>query len=176
MNNPADFENWWIWLMLFSTAIPSVVNLAIASFAFLRGVPFVTKWMLSRMPENAAMRPRDQMRVAAALAGQVAIGLLLTASLLYLLFDDVVPLALPWLGAIIRGFSEQIAAYNAPAHVMKWLAGTVVGGRPGGGLLTPPAQARLPPRSPGRRCGRRTNSPGAQAGPRWPPRRSMGRS
>ena len=123
LTNPADSENWWIWLMLFSTAIPSVVNLAIASFAFLRGVPFVTKWMLSRMPENAAMRPRDQMRVAAALAGQVAIGLLLTASLLYLLFDDVVPLALPWLGAIIRGFSEQIAAYNAPAHVMKWLAG-----------------------------------------------------
>ena len=122
-SHPADVENWWIWLMLFSTAVPSVVNLAIASFAFLRGVPFVTKWMLSLMPKDAAMRPRDCLRVSAALAAQVAIGMLLTAMLLYLLFDNVIPFALPWLGGVIRDFSEQIAAYNAPAHVMKWLAG-----------------------------------------------------
>ena len=122
-DNPAETENWWIWLMLFSTAIPSVVNLFIASFAFLRSMPFTTKWILSSMPENAEMRSRDCLRVSAALAVQVAIGALLTATLLYLMFDNLIPATLPWLGAIIRDFSEKVAAYNAPAHVMKWLAG-----------------------------------------------------
>jgi hypothetical protein len=122
-DNPAEPENWWIWLMLFSTAIPSVANLFIASFAFLRSMPFTTKWMLSCMPESAEMRSRDRLRVSAALAAQVAMGALLTATLLYLLFDNVIPTGLPYLGAIIRDFSEQIAAYNAPAHLMKWLAG-----------------------------------------------------
>jgi hypothetical protein len=122
-NYPADVGNWWIWLMLFATAIPSVVNLAIASFAFMRGMPFATRWMLSRMPENADMRSRDRLRVSAALAAKVAVGMLLTMTVLYLLFDTVIPFALPWLGAIIRDFSEQIAAYNAPARAMMWLAG-----------------------------------------------------
>jgi hypothetical protein len=122
-SHPASVENWWIWLMLFSTAIPSVVNLAIASFAFLRGMPPVTRWMLRCMPVGGAMRPRDRLRVSAALAAQVAVGALLTATLLYLLFDNVIPLGLPWLGEIIRDFSKQIADYNAPAYVMRWLAG-----------------------------------------------------
>ena len=50
-------------------------------------------------------------------------GALHTAASLYLLFDMALPLAPLWLGAIIRDFSEQIAAYNAPALMRKWLAG-----------------------------------------------------
>ena len=50
-------------------------------------------------------------------------GALHSAASLYLLYDRIIPLALPWLGATIRDFSEEIAAYNAPAHAMKWLAG-----------------------------------------------------
>ena len=109
--------------MLFSTAIPSVVNLGIASFAFLRGIPPATRWMLSRTPENGEMRSRDRLRVSAALAAQMALGALLTAIVLYLLAVYMIPIGLPWLGAEMRGVAEQIAAYNAPAHAMKWLAG-----------------------------------------------------
>jgi hypothetical protein len=117
-DHPADYENWWIWLMLFSTAIPSVVNLAIASFAFMRGMPFATNWMLRHMPESGPIRSRDRLRVAA----QLSIGLLITAGLLYLLITEIIPLALPTLGPIVRDFSFQLAAYNAPARMMKWLA------------------------------------------------------
>ena len=88
-DNPAETENWWIWLMLFSTAIPSVVNLFIASFAFLRSMPFTTKWILSSMPENAEMRSRDCLRVSAALAVQVAIGAMIMATLLGLMLDNL---------------------------------------------------------------------------------------
>jgi hypothetical protein len=119
---PGDVENWWIWLMLFSTAIPSVVNLAIGSFAFLRGLPFLNRWMLALMPAGGPMRPRDRLGIATALAAQVMLGSLLAAALLYLIFDHIIPLALPSLGAAIRDFSERLAAYNAAAFMLQWLA------------------------------------------------------
>ena len=122
-DDPAAYENWWIWLMLFSTAIPSVVNLAIASFAFMRGMPFATNWMLRHMPEEGPMRSRDRLRVAAALSVQLSVGLRITAGLLYFLITEIIPLALPTLGPIIRDFSSQLAAYDAPRRAMKWLAG-----------------------------------------------------
>ena len=37
-NNPGDPTLWWIWLMLFSTLIPSLCNLVIGAAAFMRGL------------------------------------------------------------------------------------------------------------------------------------------
>jgi hypothetical protein len=36
---PGDPEFWWIWLMLFSTLIPSALNLCIAAASLIRGLP-----------------------------------------------------------------------------------------------------------------------------------------
>ena len=75
------------------------------------------------MPENDAMRQGDRVGVSAALSLQIALGGLIAFCLLYLLFDFFIPDALPWLGAMIRDFAEQIAAYNLFAHLMKWIDG-----------------------------------------------------
>jgi hypothetical protein len=121
---PGDTEFWWIWFMLFSTLIPSLINLVIGAAAFLRGLPSLNAWILNRMPEGKAVRENDRLPVACALAGQLAGGLFISGVLLYLLAAYVVPIGIPTLGACIRDFSEQVAAFNAPARLMMLLHGS----------------------------------------------------
>jgi hypothetical protein len=66
-----DPEYWWIWLMLFSTLIPSALNLCVAASSFMRGVPFLNTWILNRMvAARSAMRDRDRFLLASALSGR----------------------------------------------------------------------------------------------------------
>jgi hypothetical protein len=123
-NRPGDYEFWWVWFMLFSTLIPSLINLVIGAAAFLRGLPSLNAWILKRLPEGKAVRESDRLPVACALAGQLAGGLLISGVLLYLLAAYVVPIGIPTLGAFIRDFSEQVAAFNAPARLMMLLHGS----------------------------------------------------
>jgi hypothetical protein len=58
-STPGDFEYWWVWLLLFSSMIPSILNLSIAGAAFLRGLPGLNRWILDRMPAGKAVRERD---------------------------------------------------------------------------------------------------------------------
>jgi hypothetical protein len=123
-NKPGDPTLWWIWLMLFSTLIPSLCNLVIGAAAFLRGLPFVNNWILSRMPIGKAMRDSERLYVSGALAGQLVGGMLISGVLIYVLAAYVVPLGLPAFGAYVRDFSETLAAYNAPARLIMWFAGS----------------------------------------------------
>jgi hypothetical protein len=89
-------------LMLFSTLIPSLFNLVIGAAAFLRGLPFMNNWILSRMPIGKATRDNECGLVASALTGQLVGGMLISGVLLYLLADYVVPLGLPALARIFE--------------------------------------------------------------------------
>jgi hypothetical protein len=80
--NPAASENAWVWFTLFSSMIPSALNLMIACFSFLRGLPFVHRWLLHRMLVKGAMNETDRILAASVLAGQVVLGAGLTAAVL----------------------------------------------------------------------------------------------
>jgi hypothetical protein len=120
---PGDPEFWWIWLMLFSTLIPSLLNLMIGAAAFLRGLPAVNGWILDHMPDGVALPERERGLVAAALAGQIVGGALITALSFDLLVRYLVPLGLPTIGGFVRDLAEQVAAFNAPARLMMGFAG-----------------------------------------------------
>jgi len=122
-DKPRDAEFWWIWLMLFSTLIPSLINLAIGASAFLRGIPFLNDWILRRMPTGSVIDEDQRTIIASALASQLVGGILITGVLLYLLATYIVPLGLPMIGAYIRDFSAEIAAYDAPARLLIWITG-----------------------------------------------------
>jgi hypothetical protein len=123
-STPGDYEYWWVWFLLFSSMIPSILNLSIAAAAFLRGLPVINTWILHRMPVGKAVRERNQIPVAAALTAQVVGGVALTGIAGYLVAVDVIPLGLPGFGAVVRDFAADLAAYNAPARAMIWLSGT----------------------------------------------------
>ena len=122
-NHPTDYENWWIWLMLFSTAIPSVVNLLIACFSLLRGWPPLGRWMGRQFREGEAMAEPVKIGLAAILSAQIAHGVLMSGALLYGLMTRAGPLVLPAYAGWLRDASEWLAACNVPAHVVQWAAG-----------------------------------------------------
>jgi hypothetical protein len=122
-STPGDYEYWWVWLLLFSSMIPSILNLSIAAAAFLRGLPGLNKWILARMPAGKAVRERDRLTVAAALTAQLVGGMALTGIATYLVAIYLIPLGLPAFGAVVRDFAADLAAYNAPARMMIWLTG-----------------------------------------------------
>jgi hypothetical protein len=119
---PDDPEYWWIWLMLFSTLIPSALNLCIAISSFMRGVPLLNTWILNRIATTrSAMGDRDRFLLASTLSGQIAGGFFVTGVAFYLLGVWLLPRGLPFLGGYLRDFSEALATYNAPGQIMKWL-------------------------------------------------------
>jgi hypothetical protein len=120
---PGDPEFWWVWLMLFSTLIPSALNLCIACASLIRGAPFLNTWIVKRMQPVDPARDSDRLLLASALAVQIAGGVLATGVALYLIGIWFLPIWLPILGGFVRDFSEALAAYNAPARVMMWFAG-----------------------------------------------------
>jgi len=120
---PGDPEFWWIWLMLFSTLIPSALNLCVAAASLIRGRPFLNAWILTRMPASGSIPDGDRILLASALSGQIAGGFLLTGLALYFIGAWFLPIWLPLLGGYIRDFSETLAAFNAPARVMMCLNG-----------------------------------------------------
>jgi hypothetical protein len=120
LGNP---EFWWVWLMLFSTLIPSAFNLCVAAASLIRGLPFLNTWIVKRLQMAGAMRDSDRLLVASALSAQIAGGFLATGVALYLIGVWFLPIWLPFLGSYVRDFSEALAAYNAPARIMTWFAG-----------------------------------------------------
>jgi hypothetical protein len=122
-NAPTAYENWWVWLLLFSSMIPSILNLSIAAAAFLRGWPRINGWILQRMPVGKAVAQRDRFPVAAALTAQLAGGVVFTGVAVYLVAAYMIPLGLPAFGAVVRDFAQDLADYNLPARLMIWLSG-----------------------------------------------------
>ena len=115
---PAAYENWWVWLLLFSSMIPSFLNLCIASASFLRGLPVLNDWALARLPQGKAMREDHRYGLAAVLTGQVVVGAALAGVAFYLALAWFVPVVLPAFGDWLRQLSLEVAAYNAPARLM----------------------------------------------------------
>ena len=111
----------WVWLMLFSPLIPSVINLCVAAASFLRGLPFLNAWVVRKMPD--AIHDSDRVLLASALGGQVAGGTLLTGVVLYLIGVSSLPLWLLILGSA-REVSERVADFDAPKRIMTWFANT----------------------------------------------------
>ena len=120
---PRDPEFWWVWLMLFSTLIPSALNLCIAAASLIRGLPILNTWIVKRMQNSAAMRDSDRLLLASALSAQIAGGVLVTGVALYLIGVWFLPIWLPFLGGYVRDFSDALARDDAPARIIRWLAG-----------------------------------------------------
>jgi hypothetical protein len=119
---PGDYEYWWLWCLLFSSMIPSLLNLSIAAAAFLRGLPRVNAWVVQRVPVGKTMRQSDRLMVSAALAAQLVGGVALTGVATYLAGVYLLPLWLPAFGAVVRDFAADLAVYNAPARTIIWLS------------------------------------------------------
>ena len=115
---PTAYEVWWVWAMLFSSMIPSFVNLTIAAAAFLRGLPAVHARVLARLEPNRALGTWDRIGLAATLAGQVVIGGMLAIGVFYLAAMVVLPMVLPAFAHLLLTFADGLAEADLPAQMI----------------------------------------------------------
>jgi hypothetical protein len=66
--NPTAPEYWWLYALLLSTMIPSLVNLVIGGTSLVRGVPGVASWLLRYIPECGGVLKWDRHWIATVLA------------------------------------------------------------------------------------------------------------
>jgi hypothetical protein len=126
--NPSVPEYWWAYAMLFSTMIPSMLNLMIGDTSLLRGAPWLNTALLRAMPPQGPPRSFDRDWIAAVLTAQVFLGGLLgiaaQAFAVYVVIGLVViNLVLPTLGLDLLDLARAIAAPDLPRTLVPLLLG-----------------------------------------------------
>jgi hypothetical protein len=120
--NPSAPEYWWIYALLFSTMIPSVINLIIGGASLWRGIPVVSELILHYMPEGKAVAALDRNWMALLLTSQWLLGAVLGIAaqgiLVWAFFGHI----LPWLGLDMLAIARALADFNLPAHIYRLFA------------------------------------------------------
>jgi hypothetical protein len=120
-DHPTASECWWVYALLFSTMIPSVVNLIISGASLMRGVPGVPSLLLKFMPANKAVPAFDRAWVATVLTlqlvGGAILGIVVQFALIYAVFGYV----MPWLGLELLDMARAVAAFDLPGKIIAWL-------------------------------------------------------
>ncbi len=94
-------EYWWLYATLFSTLIPSIINVAIGALSIMRGSSGFHRYVAAKMPAGQAMLLADALWAVPLLAlevlGSVVIGVALTLGWIW----AFVVYVLPWFGGLI---------------------------------------------------------------------------
>jgi hypothetical protein len=115
--HPTAPEYWWIYALLLSTMIPSLVNLVIGGLSFVRGVPGLPGVLLRRLPAGRAVPAYKRGWIALVITGQnfggAALGVVAQVVLAILIIGYIMPL----FGRDLLGMAESVSAFNMPARV-----------------------------------------------------------
>jgi hypothetical protein len=124
-SRPAAPEFWWVYAMLLSTMIPSLVNLTIGGASLLRGIPWVTALLLRNMPDRRAPPVFERAWMTLLLTLQVFLGGLLGIAAQGFLVYVVIGLVLPWFGLDLLDLARAVAAADLPGTMLAWFTGTL---------------------------------------------------
>jgi hypothetical protein len=117
--NPGAPEYWWAYALLFSTMIPSLVNLIIGGASFFRGVPGLPTVLIRFMPAGKAVAPFNRQWLALVLTTQWFLGTLLGFFAQLFLAFVVIFRILPWFGFELLGAARDVAEFDLPMRVMR---------------------------------------------------------
>jgi hypothetical protein len=122
--HPEAAEYWWVYALLLSTMIPSLVNLVIGGTALMRTAPGMSPWLLRCLPATGAVRSYDRTWIAAMLTAQVALGVVLGIAAQALLVWGLIFHAMPAVGLGLFDVARDLAALDLPGRLIQFLAGT----------------------------------------------------
>lgn len=120
---PAAPEYWWVYALLLSTMVPSLVNLTIGFASVFRGIPWLQRLVLDRMPPNRPppdwQRPWMALLLTLQAALGVPVGIVVQFGLIALMFG----LILPAFGWGLLDIAEGVHGLNLPMRALGWLTG-----------------------------------------------------
>ena len=118
--NPWAPEHWWIYALLLSTMIPSLISLMIGGASLFRGIPGLAALLLRVIPaDKSAMPMFDRAWLALVLTCQVFAGAFLGMAAQALLAIGVISYILPWLGLGLLDTAREVAAFDLPTRMLR---------------------------------------------------------
>jgi hypothetical protein len=115
--NASAPEYWWLYALLLSTMIPSLVNLVIGGASLVRGLPGVPSLLLRKIPAQGNVPKFDRAWIATVLAAQVAAGAALGIAAQAFLVIVIIGYVMPFFGLELLDMARDVAAFNLPARV-----------------------------------------------------------
>jgi hypothetical protein len=116
-NDPTAPEYWWVYALLLSTMIPSLVNLAIGGTSLLRGIPGFPRLLLHFIPATGNVPKFDRAWIAAVMTTQVLLGTVLGIAAQLFLIVVIIGYVMPFFGLELLDMARDVAAFNLPARV-----------------------------------------------------------
>jgi hypothetical protein len=115
---PLTPEYWWVYALLLSTMIPSLLNLMIGGASLLRGIPGLPALLLRFMPAGKAVPTFDRTWLALVLTCQVFVGAFLGIAAQFVLAVGVIFYVLPWMGLELLDTARAVAEFDLPMRVL----------------------------------------------------------
>lgn len=113
-------EYWWIYTLILSAMIPSLLNLVIGGFSLVRGVPALSRYLNARLPERRAVSTSERNWISLVLSAQVMTGMCVGFVAQFVLLPWwIFGYVLPGLGLGIFRFAQAIEALNLPSHFLQ---------------------------------------------------------
>jgi hypothetical protein len=107
-------EYWWIYALLLTTLIPSLINLGIGGASLMRGLPGVPSLLLRHLRADKAVRSYERTWIALVLAAQNVGGVILGIVVQALIFWVVTGYIMPWFGLGLLDMARGLVALNLP--------------------------------------------------------------
>jgi hypothetical protein len=115
--HPTTPEYWWLYALLLSTMIPSLVNLVIGGTSLVRGLPGAPTLLLRYIPERGDVLKWDRHWIATVLTTQVAAGAALGIAAQVFLVWVIIGHVMPFFGLELLDMARGVADFNLPARV-----------------------------------------------------------
>jgi hypothetical protein len=120
---PGAPEYWWLYALLLSTMIPSLLNLFIGGTALMRAAPGLPQLLLRYMPAGRAVPIFDRAWVAFVLTAQVAVGVILGVMAQAFLALGLIGYVMPWLAIGLLDLARYIADLDLPMRAWQLFDG-----------------------------------------------------
>ena len=112
-------EYWWVYTLLFSAMIPSLLNLTIGGFSLVRGIPVLSRRLQAYLPEGHGVAQHDRNWISLVLSIQAMAGICLgIVSQFILLPWWIFGYVLPGLGFGVLQFAQLVERFNLPARIL----------------------------------------------------------
>ena len=121
--HPSAPEYWWLYALLLSTMIPSLVNLVIGGASLTRGLPGLPSLLLRKIPAPGNVLKWDRHWIATVLTAQVAAGAPLGIAAQGLLVVLIIGYVVAFFGLELLDMAREVTAFNLPER-----AGQLFGG------------------------------------------------
>jgi hypothetical protein len=121
--NPEAPEYWWVYALLLSTMIPSLINLAIGGTALMRAIPGLAPALLHFLPATGGVPVHERAWIAAVLTLQAALGAVLGVAVQAVVAWGLIFHAMPAAGLGLLDLARSLAALDLPMRVIELLTG-----------------------------------------------------